>query len=434
MSAGICIMNKKAIAMAADSAVTIGQHDAIHNSANKLFALSKYEPVGAIIYANAEFMRIPMEIIIKEYKRDIGKKAFTHLKDYVDHFVEYLQNNTELFRFANNEQHYVCQVYLNLLNGLKNGYERFIKEKLEAVQRELTPEELQEIAVLAYNETMEYIDAQKNIPSAAYAQYIKDNYYDLILKYIGHNFQWLTKEQQEAVANKVCLIYDKDFYRNGYLGIAIAGFGRSDIFPQMFHLHLGGIINGKVRYSVRENVVITEGYPAAINPFAQTDVMQTFLFGINDSLIDDMAKEIPTQIDNKIKSLDDGLFAEGKKDTVQQALLTTTPSIVHQIAVKANQRYMQPILQSVATLPVEEMAMLAESMINITSLRRKVAIDGNMGTVGGPIDVAIISKGDGLVWMKRKHYFDLAHNLQYAFTRYMDSSNDSRSAIDGQDE
>ena len=26
-------------------------------------------------------------------------------------------------------------------------------------------------------------------------------------------------------------------------------------------------------------------------------------------------------------------------------------------------------------------------------------------TVGGPIDVAVISKGDGFVWIKRKHYF-----------------------------
>ena len=50
MSAGICIMNKNAIALAADSAVTIGQHLAIHNSANKLFALSKVAPInrGAI--------------------------------------------------------------------------------------------------------------------------------------------------------------------------------------------------------------------------------------------------------------------------------------------------------------------------------------------------------------------------------------------------
>ena len=39
MSAGICIMNRNAIAMAADSEVTVGDHAAIHNSANKMFSL-----------------------------------------------------------------------------------------------------------------------------------------------------------------------------------------------------------------------------------------------------------------------------------------------------------------------------------------------------------------------------------------------------------
>ena len=90
MSAGICIMNKNAIALAADSAVTIGQHLAIHNSANKLFALSKVAPVGIIIYSSAELMSVPMEIIIKQYKRDLAQKTFDTLDEYVDDFIAYL--------------------------------------------------------------------------------------------------------------------------------------------------------------------------------------------------------------------------------------------------------------------------------------------------------------------------------------------------------
>lgn len=57
MSAGVCIMNKTAIALAADSAVTIGEHLAIHNSANKLFALSKTVPIGAVIYSRSDFCK-----------------------------------------------------------------------------------------------------------------------------------------------------------------------------------------------------------------------------------------------------------------------------------------------------------------------------------------------------------------------------------------
>jgi hypothetical protein len=43
-------------------------------------------------------------------------------------------------------------------------------------------------------------------------------------------------------------------------------------------------------------------------------------------------------------------------------------------------------------------------------------------TVGEPIDVAVISKGDGFVWIKRKHYFDANVNPGF-FARYNQSTN-----------
>ena len=38
-------------------------------------------------------------------------------------------------------------------------------------------------------------------------------------------------------------------------------------------------------------------------------------------------------------------------------------------------------------------------------------------TVGGPTDVAMITKGDGFIWIKRKHYFDAALNHHF-FANY----------------
>ena len=121
--------------------------------------------------------------------------------------------------------------------------------------------------------------------------------------------------------------------------------------------------------------------------------------------------------------IDNNCFALGKKATVINELNESTKDILNGIIKKANEEYMRPIIQSVATLPIEELSLFAESMINITSVRRKVALDGNIGTVGGPIDVAIISKHDGFIWMKRKHYFDLKYNPQYVYTHYTDKTN-----------
>jgi len=46
---------------------------------------------------------------------------------------------------------------------------------------------------------------------------------------------------------------------------------------------------------------------------------------------------------------------------------------------------------------------MAESLVNLTKFKRRVSKEQE--TVGGPIDVAVITKGDGFVWIKRKHYF-----------------------------
>ena len=99
MTAEIAILNQSGVAMAADSAVTIGlptNDRKIYNTANKLFMLSKYHPVGIMIYNNAKIMGVEWEVIIKEYRKILGKQKFNTLKEYCTNFIEYL-NTTRVF-------------------------------------------------------------------------------------------------------------------------------------------------------------------------------------------------------------------------------------------------------------------------------------------------------------------------------------------------
>jgi len=45
-------------------------------------------------------------------------------------------------------------------------------------------------------------------------------------------------------------------------------------------------------------------------------------------------------------------------------------------------------------------------------------------TVGGPIDVAVISKGDGFIWIKRKHYFSPELNHHFFDNYYEGKKNE----------
>ncbi len=67
------------------------------------------------------------------------------------------------------------------------------------------------------------------------------------------------------------------------------------------------------------------------------------------------------------------------------------------------EEFIDPVINAVAALPKDELAAMAEALVNLTSFKRKVTLETE--TVGGPIDVAVISKGDGFIWIKRKHYF-----------------------------
>ena len=77
--------------------------------------------------------------------------------------------------------------------------------------------------------------------------------------------------------------------------------------------------------------------------------------------------------------------------------------------------YINRLVETVAYLSKEDLADMAESIVRMTCIKRRVA--STEETVGGPVDVAVVTKGDGFIWMQRKHYFDPQLNQQF-FERY----------------
>jgi len=70
-----------------------------------------------------------------------------------------------------------------------------------------------------------------------------------------------------------------------------------------------------------------------------------------------------------------------------------------------------PMARVIGSLPVTEMAALAKSLIELQSLKERVTQPSE--SVGGAIDVAVISKHDGFVWIERKHYFRPELNARF---------------------
>lgn len=83
MTAEIAVLNRFGVAMAADSAVTIGHRgDKIWTSADKLFQLSEANPLGIMIYGSADFCGLPWETVIKSYRQVRGNKSWGTVQEH----------------------------------------------------------------------------------------------------------------------------------------------------------------------------------------------------------------------------------------------------------------------------------------------------------------------------------------------------------------
>ncbi|MDR4508295.1 MAG: hypothetical protein MRJ65_08690 [Candidatus Brocadiaceae bacterium] len=423
MTAEIAIMNKEAIALAADSAVTMTgrTEQKIFTSANKLFALSKYHPVGMMIYGNAIFMGVPWETIIKIYRHKLGKKNFNTLEEYATDFIAFLDNGNPLFPDFIQEEHIQNSIY-SYFRFLQNTITKNVHSKIDE-KGKLTEQEIMQIVAEVIKEHYENWEKEDNIPSIpkSYNKNIITKYGKIINKAIKEIFEKLPiskshSTQLKKIAASLFAKFPKSIGITGISGVVIAGFGENDTFPSLNSFLIEGIANNKLKYVENNSSKIDFTVSASIIPFAQREMVTTFMEGINPYLNDHMEGYLSKLFDKYPEVIVENMAKTNiEKDILLNKLKEVSNKIFkdYQDNVQSYRRenYVNPVISVVSILPKDELAAMAEALVNLTSFKRKVTMESE--TVGGPIDVAIISKGDGFVWIKRKHYFKAELNPQF---------------------
>lgn len=91
MTAEVAILNREAVALAADSAVTfMGLEGRKIYNTNKLFALSMTEPIAVMVYGTGSFGPVPWETVVKEYRRQLESKQYDTVEEYASDFIQHL--------------------------------------------------------------------------------------------------------------------------------------------------------------------------------------------------------------------------------------------------------------------------------------------------------------------------------------------------------
>ena len=236
-----------------------------------------------------------------------------------------------------------------------------------------------------------------------------NEYIETQIRKIFENVKFGNKEISliKATAYNILMSHNDQLYFESPSGIVITGFGKLDVFPVLSSFLVSSITFGKLKFRMEYDFKINHDQSAIVIPFAQMDMVQTFIDGISPNFRALYNQLLSMTVEHIPKMLIDALGLEmtpEQKQGLEVALIKSAADNIKDGITKINdyqeQRYSGPILKVVEFLPKNELADMAEALVNLTCLRKKISMDDE--SVGGPIDVAVISKGDGLVWIKMK--------------------------------
>jgi len=186
-------------------------------------------------------------------------------------------------------------------------------------------------------------------------------------------------------------------------GIVIGGYGTHDYYPS-FELHnCFGFLADRFIAVQERSKSIERGSLGVIEGFAQDNMIDTFRFGIGFDAyahVHRATQKALTQVAEKtLKKYSPDTSVDDLKELISKELSEGQADWYE----KVREEHYAPLARVISSLPVSDLAALAKSLVELQSLKERVTRDSE--SVGGPIDVAVISKHDGFVWIERKHYF-----------------------------
>ncbi len=412
MTAEICMMNRLAVVLAADSATTVSRwmdgkkEERYFKGANKVFQLSTMHPVGLMIFDSADVLSVPWEVIIKSFRAFLEKKSFNTVEDYAKELLAYLNDNQRFFpdeiqndQFIGTVQGFACGMIAGAIHGVDEA------ERLSAINDAFARCEAALVDIVV-SDCIGDEHAQKIALEAV--QPVSED----IAAFLDHVGIARTNEIDQWAQIAIWeVIKNPEKYLNT-TGLVFAGFGDHEYFPSMVEYGYCGVIGGRHIFKRQSAEKIDHDTPAWISAFAQTSMTDTFSLGLSADVygslmvavvdtIENFADEVAAKSGGKIDAIDDlSSLVQAARNKISDAVLD-----------KARREHSLPLRSVLSVLPVDEMAELAETLITLQSLKEKVTKPSE--TVGGPVDVAIITKHEGLVWVKRKHFFNSDINTRF---------------------
>jgi hypothetical protein len=408
-------MNKLGLAAASDSSVTISRGDnrRTYASAEKVFSLGPEHKVIVLHSGTTEFLQHPFEVLITEWKKTINR-PLQKLDDYVDSLLNWISHRQDLFSeelqgefLRKVATDYLIEIRQSIINNL--NYDEVAASEWNSEEAFRIANETLENDVAWLDKIADLVGLNSNWSDARYNLYkdIFKEVIDWVFDDVPRNE--ISDQHYEAICRR--LLYKSFGLDNHDARLVFAGYGEQDIYPVQTAVTLQGAVADRPRY-VRESLSITPSFECALRTHGQDEAIQTFLRAYDQSFLrvatnnlKDYSALLEREVISRLIEEDD----ESTSKAVEEHLDQQIEKLRSAFSEKSENDWVTPFTSTLAGLPIASLAKMAESLIELQILRQ--SSQGVQDTVGGPVDVAVVTRERGVEWFRHKTVDDLWRSI-----------------------
>jgi len=459
MTSQIALLNHLGAALASDSVVSF-ESGRNYSTVNKIFSLAGRQPVGIMICDSARYTPgdVAWERVIGLFRQHIGEKELPELNDYVFEFQRFVTTNEAINSKKKNDlriQEDLVEYFTSRIIAAASARE----EMLASSRLSDLPDYLPEVGDYfseAIESRIDWLD-QWRINELEDLSSDEEwlNHLFTITKTHKHNAKSASeyfverhncKKSRKKMEN--LFIYHlarwgHTMYWKNSSTVVFVGFGEKEISPELTQMKVGADVNSDSFsdiefHGIRDRVdygdsgslddVVDESSgikrwtgSAMLTPFAISTEMQNILNGIHEDNSYAIQEYMPGYIFDLIRK--DLLEILEETEGVGKATINRVTTALDENSENLTKNISGEVRKGIfatkkkrrerfrfvtARVPMKELAMFARTLVSLEAQIAHYSKDRKV--VGGPIDLATITKEDGFLWVDTKQEVDAKKN------------------------
>jgi hypothetical protein len=346
---------------------------------------------------------MPYQVLVNEWVTSLGDTPLGTVEDYRDAFLDWLTANQQWFDKGRAEGEWISLINRRY-DVIRNGV-------LESVADDDGRIGAEAATVSELKQWVSGLSTFTEFPNSddEWLQRANQTLSEGVTRAMEY---WFDDIPRSPEIDDLIRAYSHEFFRrSGYWDntatLAFVGFGESQLLPAYALCDVAGILEGRVRCNLGEaRANSTEQDPLfSIRPLGQTSAIELFLKGYEYKTIE-LAADAAIQHLREVRAGVEKAVGEEAASTDEfdrvfaDAEASMSSAVSGPVVDASEERYVAPLRNAIASLPVATLAEVARSLVELQALRQTTTAE--QSTVGGPIDVAMISRSGGFEWVRHK--------------------------------